>query len=71
MDRFSKDRRVRVTAKVGLAKAPIRRIQAAFEIAAPVIKIEDPNWHRAREARTTVRMEAGRVGGVGIERNGE
>src|SRR6266853_403035 len=38
--------------------------KAAFEIAAPVSKIEDPNWHGAA-APHEVRMEAGRIGGVG------
>ncbi len=36
--------------------------EAAFEIAAPVSKIEDPNWHGA-QAPHKVRMEAGRIGG--------
>jgi hypothetical protein len=62
---ISENRRVRVTAQVGLTEAPIPTPEAAFEIAAPVLRIEDPNWHGAN-APHGVRIEAGRVGGIRI-----
>jgi len=58
LQHFSENRRVRVTAKVGLVKARPCANKTAFEIAAPV-QNEDPNWHGA-STPITVRMEAGR-----------
>ena len=59
---ISEDRRVRVTARVGLAEAPIPAPEAVFEIAAPVSVSGTPTGTE-QIAPYVVRMEAGRVGG--------
>ena len=58
--------RIRVTAwsRLRSIDTPVWRHPAA-EMAAPVSKTTDPNWHRAKRS-TKVRMEAGRIGGESI-----
>src|SRR5216683_3853845 len=66
---ISEDRRVRVTAQGRQAKAPIRCSKAVFEIAAPVLESRTPTGTEP-QAPDKVRMEAGRVGGIGNRMSG-
>src|SRR5258707_9900847 len=64
-----KARGVRVTAHGRQAKAPIWRSKAVSEIAAPVLESRTPTGTEP-QAPDKVRMEAGRVGGIGNRMSG-
>src|SRR5215471_7421128 len=66
---ISEDRRVRVTAQRRQAKAPLRCSKAVSEIAAPVLESRTPTGTEPR-APDKVRMEAGRIGGIGNRMSG-